>query len=91
MEDWMKMIEILGKDNTDRIKSAIADALIENVTWQIQEYSIGDISERFDLFVEEIFQDCLEELKAKYKDGIVKMFEDNIPSIMQKYIEEQTK
>ena len=32
MEDWMKMIEILGKDNTDRIKSAITDALIENVT-----------------------------------------------------------
>lgn len=29
------MIEILGKDNTDRIKSVIADALIENVTWQI--------------------------------------------------------
>lgn len=33
----------------------------------------------------------MEELKTKYKDVKVKMFEDNIPSIMQKYIEEQKK
>lgn len=33
----------------------------------------------------------MEELKAKYNDRIVRLFEDNILSIMKKYIEENTK
>lgn len=67
--NWKEFVEILGTDNAERIKTAITDEIISNLTEAIQHEWILMPSSVQDA-VDSIAEGVMEELEAEYKEKL---------------------
>ena len=70
------LIDLLGNEG-NRVKEAIADALIDNINTTISEYYLVDV-DKVTNQITDLVTECYEEVKERYRQKITKMFEDKI-------------
>ena len=75
------LIDLLGNEG-NRVKEAIADALIDNINTTISEYYLVDV-DKVTNQITDLVTECYEEVKEKYKQKITKMFEDKIEEVIK--------
>ena len=75
------LIDLLGNEG-NRVKEAIADALIDNINTTISEYYLVDV-DKVTNQITNLVTECYEEVKEKYKQKITKMFEDKIEEVIK--------
>lgn len=68
------LIDLLGNE-ADRVKAAIADALIDNIESSVNEYYLVDVNKIMSQ-ITDLVTECYEEVKERYKQKITKIFED---------------
>ena len=87
MEDWKALTTILGKGNVDEIKQRITSALIENIESNLNEYYLGDPQEVFGDFIDNLFKECLNEMKGRIKGVVMRMIENTLSVMDRKLME----
>lgn len=72
LENVKSILDFIGDENTERIKTAITNALIKNLEESIAEHWVAQPKDFVDLWGE-LFAECRDEVKEKYKETILKM------------------
>lgn len=82
-EDCVGLIEVLGKENADKVRSAITDALIENITEVLKEYYIID-SDIVRKQINAMAEECFDTVKEKYMDAMTEAIEQKFKDCLKK-------
>lgn len=79
MSNLKAIIEILGEENTERLKSSIVDIILENIERDFNDYTCylldpDDISE----FVEECKKEAFDRIKEDVVNDMMKSIRESI-------------
>lgn len=84
--NWREFVELLGADNAERIKTAITDEIISNLTEAIQQEWIL-MPSSVQVAVDSIADDVIEEIEAEYKEKLKRIMRADLIRMEERNIE----